>query len=327
MLPWHQTIWERLQAQRVQGRLPHALLVAGPPGVGKAQLAQALAGALVCTQLQHDGRRCGACRGCRLFDAHVHPDVLHIATEEAAKVITVDQIRRVVDFAAMTRQQAPVKVVLIAPADRMNINAANSLLKTLEEPTPHTILILVTASPSLLPATVLSRCQRYNVDRPPTALARAWLTEELGAREDTDVLLALSNGAPCLARDLAQSDMLALRQRFFESFVAIWRGQTGTVDSAAWWSKHDMVQAMYWLNGWLVDMVRIKSGASREALNNPDLTESLASLAQPRELATLLQMEQRIREALRYTRGQANGQLLWEAVLKALDRQGTPTLG
>lgn len=322
ILPWHGALWERLMAQRAQQRLPHALLFAGPAGVGKLELAQALMGALVCLTPRADGEKCGVCRSCRLLVSGEHWDVLHVTPEDGSKVITVDQIRAVAEFVTGGPQQAPTKVVLIAPAERMNVNAANSLLKTLEEPTPHTVLILVSASPSRMPATVRSRCQRYDVALPRGDEARAWLAAQLGPDAQVDVLLALSGGAPCAARELAATGALALRQKMFASFVEVWRGQVPVVDAAAVWSKQETEQVLIWLDAWLVDLARIKSGAAARQLQNPDLTGEMASLAHDAELATLITMEMRTREALRHARGQVNAQLLWEDVLSTFTPRG-----
>lgn len=323
ILPWHRALWERLMAQRAQQRLPHALLFAGPAGVGKLELAQALMGALVCLAPSADGQHCGACRSCRLLaSGDKHWDVLQVAPEDGSKVITVDQIRAVAEFVTGGPQQAPTKVVLIAPAERMNVNAANSLLKTLEEPTPHTVLILVSASPSRMPATVRSRCQRYDVALPSGEVARAWLQTQLEPDAHVDVLLALSGGAPCAARELAATGALALRQKMFASFVEVWRGQVPVVDAAAVWCKQETEQMLIWLDAWLVDLARIKSGAAERQLQNPDLTGEMVSLAHDAELATLITMEMRTREALRHARGQVNAQLLWEDVLSMFTPRG-----
>ena len=147
-------------SQAVRERsLPHAMLVVVERLEDGVALAEWLCGALLCTAF--DGpRRCGHCVSCRLFDARNHPDVLRLAPEEGKTAITVSQIRGIDGFVHTGAHQGQAKTLLIAPAEAMNLAAANALLKTLEEPPARTWFVLVSRHPSLLPATVRSRCQR-----------------------------------------------------------------------------------------------------------------------------------------------------------------------
>ena len=146
-------MWQRLRTQRVAGRLHHALLLTGPRGIGKRVLAGLLAESILC-DVPLGGESCGACRNCELVRAGTHPDLLRIAPEEPGKQIKIDQIREVADFVMRTSSMASSKVVFIDPADAMNISSANSLLKSLEEPSPRTHLILVSDAPARLLATL-----------------------------------------------------------------------------------------------------------------------------------------------------------------------------
>ncbi|HSW52736.1 MAG TPA: hypothetical protein VLG93_05865, partial [Sulfuricaulis sp.] len=129
--PWHGALWSALARQFEQ--LPHALLLQGRPGLGKHDFAVQLAQALLCEQAR-DGMACGQCHCCRLFAAGTHPDLAGVGLVEDAKSIAVDQIRALGDFLSLRPHTAARKVVIISPAEAMNINAANSLLKLLEEP-------------------------------------------------------------------------------------------------------------------------------------------------------------------------------------------------
>src|SRR3989338_1387098 len=161
--PWHQPLWQQLQEQIAQQRLPHALLLTGPAGVGKLAFAQALARYLL-VDLQGATLRE---KNANLFDAEDgHPDYRLLEPEGKLGLIKVDMIREVVDFLTETAQQGGYRIVILQHAERMNVAASNALLKTLEEPGAKTVLLLLSSQPALLLPTVRSRCQvlAFHVD-------------------------------------------------------------------------------------------------------------------------------------------------------------------
>ena len=141
-LPWQQEAWQRAGEQLVGGSLPHALLLAGPAGVGKAEFALALARLLLCAS-PVDGGNCGQCHACELSASGSHGDLRWLQPEEKSRVIKIDQVRAAVEFAGKTASFGERKVIVFEPADALNVAAANALLKSLEEPTACTHLILV----------------------------------------------------------------------------------------------------------------------------------------------------------------------------------------
>lgn len=156
-------ILQQLLHNREQGKLGHAWLLYGKPGSGKKQLWQQLAHILLC-QAPHRNAACGQCKSCLLLAAGTHPDYMDLQPEpsESGKTSTlrIDQIRQLAEFAVLTPQYATQRVVIIDPVDQMNLQAANALLKTLEEPTAHTLLLLVCHDLDRLLPTLRSRCQR-----------------------------------------------------------------------------------------------------------------------------------------------------------------------
>ena len=172
--PWQQSAWDGLMRRLGEQRLPHALLLGGGAGLGKRRLAGDLATALLC-QTATGPWPCGQCVGCTLMSAGSHPDFHEIGVEEGSRVIKVDAVRELGRSMGLKSQYGGFRVAIIAPAERMNASAANSLLKTLEEPPAGTVLILVADQPSRLPATVRSRCQRLDVHAPDgRAVRRQW---------------------------------------------------------------------------------------------------------------------------------------------------------
>ena len=148
--PWHAEQWLRLSRARASNRLPHAILIAGPEGLGKAAFARRLSASLACNQIDDHGDACGCCASCRQTAAGSHPDQKSVVPEEPGKMIRIDTIRELTAKSVLSAQEGGYRVYLIEPAEAMNRAAANALLKTLEEPSPRTVLILVTSHPDRL---------------------------------------------------------------------------------------------------------------------------------------------------------------------------------
>ncbi len=319
LYPWQQPLWQHLQAAIQAGRLAHALLISGTPGMGKRELAEALAQALLCESRQADGQACGHCRSCTLYAAGNHPDLMRVEPEEAGKAIGIDRVREVAGFQNLSAQYGRHQVVLIHPAERMNANAANALLKTLEEPSAGTVLLLVSDRPSSLLPTIRSRCQAWPLGLMP-AQAETWLRGQLGADADeAPALLALAGGAPLAALALHQEGVMALRAEAFERWAAM-RLQPARSDPlalAAEWAKGNPARMLGWLYSWCGDLLRLKRAPGAAPLQNPDLTGRLQSLADGVDLEALLRMLDRIQTALARVDGQLNKQMMFEELLLA----------
>ncbi len=200
-LPWHGQEWSQLGGQLAGGRLPHALLLVGGQHSGKSQLALALARLLLCARAE-GALNCGHCHACALSASGTHGDFRWVEPGEKNRVIKVDQIRDVVQFSNKTAGFGLRKVIVLAPADNMNLNAYNALLKSLEEPTPNTYWVLVCHRMFGVPATVRSRCQILRLAMPDEALSLSWLDGTTENREQSKELLSLSDGRPLLAQQL-----------------------------------------------------------------------------------------------------------------------------
>ncbi|HZK49461.1 MAG TPA: DNA polymerase III subunit delta', partial [Thermoleophilia bacterium] len=175
----------------------HAYLFAGPAGVGKSETALAFAAGLACPE-----RGCAACETCRRVLEGLHPDVEIVSPEGA--VIPIGQIREINREVVMRPFEASVRVFIILDAHAMNAEAANALLKTLEEPPRHAHFVLVSDSPQRLPQTVVSRCQRVPFTSVPSPLLATHLREAYGLSELEALAFArASHGSPAHARALA----------------------------------------------------------------------------------------------------------------------------
>jgi DNA polymerase-3 subunit delta' len=204
-LPWQAPDWQHLNKQLAAGQLPHALLLAGGQYTGKSRLAMALARLLLCHS-PSGGLNCGHCHACELSASGGHGDFRWLEPEDKSRVIKIDQVRSVVEFTNKTASFGQRKVVVLAPADSMNVNAANALLKSLEEPAADTYMLLVCHRLHNLPATVRSRCQLLKLAVPDSEQCLEWLDKVTRSRELSAKLLSLADGRPLLAEQLYQGD-------------------------------------------------------------------------------------------------------------------------
>ncbi len=235
--PWQAAQWSQLRTQISDNRLAHAFLLAGPAGMGKTEFATALAQALLCKAAGEAGA-CGACRSCQLYAAGNHPDLHCIGLEGESRSVRVDAVRGLAEFILLSSQFGGRRVGIIQNADRMNRNAANSLLKTLEEPPESAILILIADHPARLPATVRSRCQRLDFQVPDGQQAMEYLQRDLDLPpERLARLLVLGGGAPGRVRGLAERNADTAHDKLVGQLAAIAQGRQSTVQAASEWDR------------------------------------------------------------------------------------------
>lgn len=294
MLSWQRAIWSGLADA---GRLPHALLLCGPPGIGKRQFADRLSIRLVC---EHE-TACGACRACRLAAGGNHPDILILRREDGKTEITVDEARALNEFLVLTPHLASRRVALIADADHLNRSASNALLKTLEEPPAGSYLLLVSDNPARLLPTIRSRCQRLVLPRPTAEEGVAYLKE----REvpDAEVILALTHGA-ALQAEAWPRDTPAIGARLMASLEAVASGTQSPLDASEAWHAVD-------LDIGLTLLVGIAAGLARSALaGRPGPAIPATWTARLRALASRLDLGQIFR--------------LWDEALEARGLAAAP---
>jgi DNA polymerase-3 subunit delta' len=216
ILPWQSALWSVVTEARTNEKLAHALLLAGPAGVGKRQFARALAQALLCEAPSAQGTACGQCRGCVQFDAGSHPNLFWLQplfdekTDKQKRDISVEQLRDLGEKLVLSAHYGGSKVVVMDPVDALNVSGVNALLKTIEEPPPKTYMLLVSERPMALAATLRSRCQRLRFAPPSDEQARAWLREQEPALTGASLerALDLAQGAPLRALAAHKSGLL-----------------------------------------------------------------------------------------------------------------------
>ena len=312
--PWQDATWRQLAQARAVGRLGHALLLVGPAGLGKGAFAQSLAQALLCEAPTGEGSPCGRCRPCHLVEAGTHPDLMRLAPEEPGKPITVDDVRNWRARSGLTAQLGGNKVAIVAPADAMNASAANSLLKVLEEPTPDTTQILVTAAPHRLPATIRSRCQRIEFGAPATEATLGWLQAQRPAAP-VELCLQLAGGAPLAALALAEPAVVQARTRCVGQFAAVAEGRENPVKVAEEWLAADFDRLLDWIGGWLADLVRLRGGGRAARLHNPDQAAIFQALAARVDSKVLFGLVDQWVQTRRAATSNLNRQLVLESLL------------
>jgi DNA polymerase-3 subunit delta' len=310
--PWHEPARLRMQAAATSGRLPHAVLVHGPAGVGKQRFAAALAATLLCTGRGERFEACGECADCMLCRAGSHPDLHWLRPLEDKKSIGVDQVREACEKLAMTSMRRGFRVAIVQPAQAMTASAQNALLKTLEEPAQRTLLMLLTSRPSRLLPTLRSRCQRIEIACPAAPDARAWLEHETGMMA-ADGLLEIAGGAPLRALEIAphfealDSQMSALLQELLA-------GRVEACAAAAEMMGDGLPARLDWLESWLAMVIRARMFATGTPVTIRGGTE-LQRIAAEVNISGAFRLVDRVRDVRRLLEGSAAAQLVIEALL------------
>jgi DNA polymerase-3 subunit delta' len=311
-LPWHASARARLTGAIAGGRMPHALLLHGAEGLGKERFATTLAAGLLCTRPGPELMPCGGCADCSLSRAGSHPDLHWLRRPEDRKSIGVDAVRDACEQLGMTSLRGGYRVAVVAPADLMTPNAQNALLKTLEEPAPRTLLVLVTARPSRLAATLRSRCQRIEIPRPGADEAHDWLRKELGS-DPPPGLLGRAGGAPLRAAGLAPH-YLALESQMTALLTRLLVGRAEITHAAAEMIGEGLGARLDWLESWLSDLLRRRLWQDATRVEIPDGAQ-LQRAAGTVNMSAAFRFVDRLRESRRLLEGSAAPQLVVEALL------------
>jgi DNA polymerase-3 subunit delta' len=307
LLPWQPASWA--QVMQLRGRFPHALLLHGPEGIGKTRFGERLAQALLCEQALADGQPCGVCLACGWFVQYAHPDYRRVRPENLeeadgeegdaepartakagkapSKEIRIEQIRALGDFMNVSTHRSGRRVVLLHPAEALNSVASNALLKTLEEPPPNTVFILVCNNIDRLLPTILSRCRKVPMALPDTVQSLQWLTSQGVA--DAESWLAEQGGAPLAALAEAESGS---REAIDALLAFLGKPAPDTVlKTADLLQKTAPADVTEWLQRWLYDLFSVKfSGKIRYYPKYRRDIDALALRANPRQLLAVLRL-------------------------------------
>ncbi|MDQ7977179.1 DNA polymerase III subunit delta' [Paraburkholderia sp. SARCC-3016] len=303
--PWQTDEWNRLQ--QLRAAWPHALLLHGQAGIGKLHFAQHVAQGLLCEAPQADGQPCGQCAACNWFVQGNHPDYRIVLPEALAaeagfvaangdekadkaadkadaddgkktrapsKEIRIEQVRALLDFCGVGSHRGGLRVVVLYPAEALNVAAANALLKTLEEPPAGVVFLMVSARIDRLLPTIISRCRQWPMPTPAPDAAAAWLAAQ--DIEDARALLAEAGGAPLAALALAHDENRALRDWTLQQLAA--GPECDAFACGETLQKLPVPLVLGWLQRWLYDLLAQRTAGAPRYF--PDATAALARCAQ-----------------------------------------------
>ena len=319
--PWQMDQWLRLLHQRQGDRLPHALLLFGQPGLGLNHFATCFVQSIFCHHPDDQGVACGGCAACQQYSQGVHPDFKRVNTLEEKTRIVVDQIRELSGFLELTSAAAGSKAIIISPADSMNLNAANSLLKTLEEPPGNTHIVLVVHHLNRLPATVKSRCQIFGFAKPGKKAGLEWL--ESRGHQQADRLLQLAQGAPCLAESFDNEGSYPRYQAVVEGALGMLSGKNTAFQLRKNWSGCGIEELVFWSMGVIRDCIRAVSGLPVVYFENSLYFTPLRNLAVLLDLSQLFRVHDHLAQLGEVLAHPLNKELLVDDVILAWQSIGS----
>jgi DNA polymerase-3 subunit delta' len=317
-LPWHAPRFE----QMIHGgaALPHALLLYGAEGIGKLPFAMALAQALLC-ETPVSGAACGNCPACGWMASGAHPDLRVVEPAayaepqdeeqppaKASARILIEQIRDLGEFINVASHRGRAKVIVIHPAEALNPNAANALLKSLEEPPTGTCFLLVSHRIHFLLPTIRSRCRHVALPAPDAEPAMAWLSGQ--GVSDPALALAHTGNAPLLAAALAQKDYWQQRDAFLHHMAGRRFDSLAAAERASDYSLRDVLG---WLQKWTFDLVFAKTLG--QVRYNPDRAKEIAALAPGLDPMSMLRYHRELLKLQPVIEHPLNARLLLEQLL------------
>ncbi len=282
LMPWQSPQWKRMLSHVAQKTLPHAFLFSGDEGVGKLSFAKYLSSFVLCEAVRKItysdvaqgsitdkiNEPCGHCKQCKLFESDTHPDFKFIQPEEGSASIKVDQIRHLVDFFGQSSQQGGQKIAIVSPAEALNNNAANALLKTLEEPSQNSLIILISHQSGMLLPTIRSRCQVVDFSLPPLKESLEWLNRHKNelmkassfSEDDLMETLLLANKSPLKAISYFEIGALAEYKLMLDELGALLKNDCLSSTLATRWNDDKALLRLSWMMLWLEQILKLKFG-------------------------------------------------------------------
>ena len=260
-------ILEHFRKTITANHLSHAYIFTGQDGVGKTLLAKEFSKAISCTENKDDS--CNLCHNCIRIEKNNHPDIYWIDIEEKAKFIKIENIRNLQHSVRLSPVESDYKIFIIKEADRMNEEASNCLLKTLEEPSGDTILILVSDAPARLLPTIRSRCRQMAFPVPERSLALNWL--QVMISDDTQAVACLDEmgGRPLAAKALFEQDGLALRRHCDEALTSWAAGQKTLSETSELLLERELEFLLDWLTQRFHSLFRSAMVGQEDQLTTP----------------------------------------------------------
>jgi len=307
--PWLDDYWATLSRYLQHDRLPSALMLQANEGMGLIDLAIEFSNRVFCLTPNGD-KACGECASCLLFNAGNYPDFYHLKPEEGKTTIRINTIRELSASLSLSAQYTKPRVVIIDTADAMLHQAANSLLKTLEEPSENTCLILIAHNLSKIPLTIRSRCQLLSLKDIELGKACSWL--ELSGCEQATEYLSLANNSPLVAKSFWEKNALEQQEVLFKALTSLIKGQLDPLLFAEVCFSQKDIPVLQWLISWFSDVLKSAHGASPEKLMSPKLAVELKILSARLNLKKIHQILDKLIQLSELENTQVNQQLMLE---------------
>lgn len=326
LYPWQQNQWQQLARLLASKQVPHAILLQGNEGLGKLALAQQLAHAVLCQQPLQDQQACGKCPSCKLLAANTHPDFYHLkptakensTSKKPALSIRIEHVRELCEKLNQTSQLSGYRVAIIDQAEGLTLSAANSLLKTLEEPGRNVLIILVSARPQRLPVTIRSRCQSLHIKIPENTEALSWLSQQLPDKqtEQLQQTLNYAHGSPLTAIDYI--DDFEQIQLISEAMTAQCQDKD-SLEYALKLAKYSKVKTLEAMTGWVCDLSKIITCGQDAKIINEQYRKNLIQIAKRADSKRVFRFHEQLNFNLLHSSIAVNEQLLWENLLLSWD--------
>lgn len=300
-------------------RIANTYLFHGPEGTGKKGIAVNFAKALNCPNYIDDA--CEACTSCRKINQGIHPDMMLITTEKGE--IKIGVIRDIISGMAYHPLEAKKRVIIVDDADKFNLSSSNAFLKTLEEPPLDTVIILVTASPDMLPQTVLSRSHKIAFGNIQTQIISEILTSKFGFSPDNAEFASyLANGSISRAVSFSTEDVKKVREDITRVIAGIDSNPGALFDLSDKYSKdeNNFYDALYWLYTYFRDVLIFKSRGNPDLFINKDMKENIKKAKDSMTIERLFYLMDFVKSIYKGQERNMNKQL-------AMDTAGTKIIG
>lgn len=327
---WQQTQWQQVDRLIASNRLPHAVFLQGNKGIGKKDFAIEMAHAVLCQQPTREHKACGSCNACKLLAADTHPDLYHLTptppqnskSKNPVLNIRIDVIRDLCEKLNQTSQYGDYRVAIIEQADLLTLAAANSLLKTLEEPGQNVLMVLTSARAHRLPVTIRSRCQVMRFNVPDSIESLNWLKQQQSSEQEkvsADQLhqaLQYAYGAPLIALENLQD------KEYFEllgeAMTAAISGKN-SLEYALKLTKFPKTKILEGMQGWVSDLARLIQCDANCDIINQQYRSKLETLANKVKQQRLFRFQEQLNFNISHSSIAVNEQLLWENLLLSWD--------
>lgn len=274
-LPWHREAWEAFHQQVTKEQISHAFLISAEAQSGKRLFATLLAQWLLCETPQRN-QACGKCGACLLSAAGNNPDFVILQPEEKSKIIKIDQVRDLKQFIETSSHSFGKRIVLLDSAENLNINAANALLKSLEEPPADVIFLLLSDRPKSVLATISSRCRALKLPKPTATQSLLWLATQAPetASEELEFALDYAQGSPLRALITLVDDSAQRKRELGNDLLTVMRGQEIVSKMVSRYYKNDAADVLNVLSYWLGVLVKFQVSGNKALVKGRTLQQA-----------------------------------------------------